>query len=128
MCPIVEPDFSERPPLSPGQYRATIKKCEVKTAKGSGNPYLSWVFETDVDRQWVYLNTTYSGKGAQMFRNVIRASLAPTYESGPVDTDQCIGKSVLIQVDYDRSPNASKWPIVLDVKADEETFDAYEGP
>jgi len=126
MCPIIEPDFTERQTtLNPGKYRATIKKCEVKTGKQSGNPYLAWVFETDMDKVWVYLNTTYSGKGAQMFREVIRAAVQPAYENGPIDTDTCIGKSVIISIDTDPNPQA-KYPLVTKVERDEESFDAFE--
>lgn len=124
MCPIIEPDFSERPPLQPGKYRAIIKKCEVKTSQ-KGNTYLGWVFEAEPDNTWVYLNTTYSGRGAQIFKEVIRAAVQPAYEGGPVDTDTCIGKSVLISVDRDPNPQ-QKYPIVTKIEADPDSFDSYE--
>lgn len=120
--PVITPDFADRPKLAPGIYPARVIGCEMKQSK-SGSPYLNWKFETETsnpanNRQWVYTGTALVGKGAQLLKKIICATLDPAYESGPIDTDQCIGCEVKIQVDRALNADGSESPflMVLDVQ------------
>lgn len=133
MAPMITPDFSENPSLSPGTYPARVVSCDLKQSK-TGTPYLNWKFETETrdfatNRKWVYLSTALSGKGAQMLKAVVRATLDPSYDGGSIDTDRCIGCSVVITVDKRINPDGTESPylMVTDVKPDPEAFDSFEG-
>lgn len=134
MAPLVTPDFTERSPLLPGVYKAKIISCEQKTSQ-KGTPYLNWKFETQTenpatDRQWVYLSTTFSGKGAQIIKSLVKATVYPGYESGPVNTDELVSCMLKIHVDKSFNPDGTegKYPQVVDVEpVDREAFDGFDG-
>jgi hypothetical protein len=130
---MITPDFSENPKLPPGTYPARVISCELKTSK-TGSSYLNWKFETETrdnatNRKWVYLGTALTGKGAQMLKTIVRATINPGYEGGAIDTDKCVGCAVMITIDKQYNPDGteSQYPLVMDVKADPDSFDGFEG-
>jgi hypothetical protein len=133
MCPIVNPDFSEGPKLQPGSYSAKIIGCEQKQSR-QGSPYLNWKFETQThdratDRQWIFLATTFSGKGAQLLKSLVKAAKYPAYEGGPINTDELIGSLVTLTVDrnYNQDGSESHFPRVIEIAtASHDDFDAFE--
>lgn len=126
MCPVVTPNFDESPTLQPGEYGARIIGCEVKTSKNN-TPYLSFKFETLDTRQWVFTNTGLTGKGAHLLKSIIRASYLPDYESGQIDTDQLLGKTLGIKVDFGMNQDGtqSKYLQVYEVAPFEDPFDPF---
>lgn len=127
MCPLITPDFEEKPQLPPGEYAAKIVGCEMKTSK-KGTPYLSFKFETLDSRQWVFTNTGLSGKGAQLFKAIVKAAYMPGYESGPIDTDKLLGRTLNVKCDFQVNPDGTegKYVQVFDVAPFEDPFDAFE--
>lgn len=125
--PIVTPDFeNNRPKLVPGPYRARILSCEQKTSK-QGASYLNWKLET-IDgghRNWVYLSTTLNGKGAEMLKKLVQCTINSTYGFGAVNTDEMIGKTLIVHVDrnYNQDGSESPFPRVVDLERDPVTDD-----
>lgn len=133
MCPVVNPNYEERAPLPPGIYKARIIGCEFKTSK-KGSDYLNWKFETitqnpATDRQWIYMVTTYSGKGALLFRELVRAAKFPSYENGPINTDDLLGSIVTLHCEKGLNQDGTESPYlkVMEVhRGEEDSFDAFE--
>lgn len=118
MCPIVEPNYEESPPLNPGTYRCKIISCEQKVSKSSGNNYLNW--KLDTGGSWVYLMTGLSGKGAQKLKELIRAAKYPSYESGAIDTNDLLGCFVMAKLEkqYNQDGTESKYLSVTEIHPD----------
>lgn len=98
MAPMIEPDFTEQPPLE-GTFNARITDCVQKTS-AAGNAYLAWTFTLEdpaANGRKAWLNTTLSGYGAQLMKKVIQA-VYPQYDGGPFDTDSLIGRAVAVNV------------------------------
>ena len=118
MAPMVSPNFEESS-IVPGTYGVRVKSCQQKTSQ-SGNPYLSWVLVVDggpYNGSWIYHNTPFSGRGATMFKDFVRAAYDPNYDSGPIDTDLLI--NCALQVEIERGLNQdgteSKYMKVIEV-------------
>lgn len=122
MAPMLSPDFSEVVELKPGSYNARLEDVESKTS-AKGTMYLRWKLtvvgnsEPALNGKNFYHNTMVSGPGARGLRDLIRATLDPSYEQGEVDTDQMIGKeiAVVLRQGKNQDGSASNFPEVASV-------------
>ena len=122
------PNFNEPAPIQPGLYKCKITGVEQKTGKQSGAPYLNWKFVTE-DGQWVFFMTSWSGKGALKFKDLVRAAAFPQYEGGEIDCDRLLGYFVMAKIEPNILPDGtvSKYPQVTEVHACGDSFDSFEG-
>jgi hypothetical protein len=104
----VKADFSQAKTfelLPQGPYPVRIVGSEIKTAKKSGNEYIAWTLEIfNADRgngRKIWLNTSYSGKGAGMLKQLIESS-GVTFNGGTFDTDALHGKEVLCYIKHEK--------------------------
>src|SRR3990167_2683471 len=98
--PTYTPSFG--PPAEDGTYICKIISCESKISR-NGNTYLSWKLDNG-HGVWAYLSTSFIGKGAEIFRSLVRAAKHPDYLSGPVNTDDLLG--CFIQAECKKRINA----------------------
>ncbi len=130
---MIKPDFSEAPKLPPGFYRAKIVSCTSKISQNKV-PYLDWKFETisndpATNRRWVFMSTTYNGKGALRLRDMVRAAIDPSYDQGPFDSDLLMGKEVMITVERVQNKDGSEnpYPQVMDITPVDGAFEDFGG-
>lgn len=116
MGKIVDPNYEERPPVPPGEFEAQVVDYQEKTSK-AGNPYLNWKFELihadkNIGGRNVFASTSYSGAGARFLKKLYQAAVDPSYEKGPIDADDVIGKRLRLVIEKGQGT----WPDVLDFK------------
>lgn len=121
---LIEANLSEVEEMTPvpaGTYQARITAVEAKESK-AGNPYLNWKSELigeDVNGRIVFHTTPISGKGAFRLQELYRAATHEVLskESPSFDTEQIIGKEVLMTLTYgvDQEGNPRQWPEVKSV-------------
>jgi hypothetical protein len=101
--PEILPDFSEVVEIAKGSYHARLAGVLSKQSQ-KGDHMLQWELVI-VDNADPRLNgkklkytTMTSGPGARNFKQLVRATINPTYDGGSVDTDNLLGKIIEIVV------------------------------
>lgn len=129
--PSITPDFTDAGEstgtgtIPMGDYKARVVDAELKTSQ-AGNPYVNWklqIFGMEGDaaryNNWpVFHRTMLTGKGAMMLRSFL-AICIPGYDGGAFETEDCLGKEMLITIVEKRDQNGqvSSWPDVKRVVA-----------
>lgn len=100
---LVQPDFSEvQEDIRPGTYKCIVRRGEVKQWQ-SGDQYINWELETTGEAEpknngrRIYEKTPVSGKGAFRLQRFYRAATGQALQ-GSFDTEQLIGKQVMVEV------------------------------
>ena len=133
MCPIIDPNQEEEINFKPGWYKAKVLSCEERVSKANNNPYLNWKIELESGDpsqrgQWVFMMTAYNGKGGQILAKLYRDTVDPMYATGPINTDDIIGRVLKVNVEtkLDKEGKPTKYLQVMDtaaLPASEQTFD-----
>ncbi len=91
------PDFTEAAgPIEAGQYRCKLMSVEPKQSKAGGH-YLNWKVSNHKGHIFYYV-TMLSGPGSFRLKELIQATIDPTYQSGEFDADQMVGRSVMMDL------------------------------
>jgi hypothetical protein len=100
---LIQPDFSEvAEAVTPGTYRVTVKKGEVKEWPNGGQ-YINWELETCGEAEAknngrrIFHKTATSGKGAFMLQQLVRAATGKVI-TGAFDTEEVVGKQIAVTI------------------------------
>lgn len=123
---LITPDYSQASEqLSPGKHRLEIVSFDMKTSK-KNEKYLSWKMEASPGGLCVYYITMIEGKGAGMLRSFIKAVLGDHYADGPFEPHDMLGKSILANLQYEKSEYNGQTKEYLRVKGIEQLTVANE--
>ena len=84
------PNFDEPVLITTGMHKCRVSSVREEVGKQSGAPYLKWRLDFAGGR-YLFYSTTWSGKGAVKFKDLVRATKFPDYESGEIDFDPLLG-------------------------------------
>lgn len=100
---LITPDFTDvAEEITAGTYKVRVKKGDVKEWPNGGQ-YVNWELETFGETEpknngrRVFHKTSCSGKGAFMLQKFYRAATGQPL-SGQFDTEQLVGKEVVVEV------------------------------
>lgn len=129
--PEIKPDFSEemRLPTAGNFYDAEIVGVEQRTGQQSGQPYLNWTLKLTESGMKLFYSTPIAGRGAGMFKHLVRCAYMPNYEDGAINTDVIIGRhlSVKLQKKIDERGQEGRYFEVAEIATPTDSFDSQEG-